>query len=112
MADLGTVRPDYRAGQPDVVRVRWRERSVHPYDGSAKYRNLQHNPAMSLLLTDPNDPLRFLEVRGALVQVVPDPEGAFYLRLARRYGSDDSEPPADSPNRVVLVMDVVSTARH
>ena len=62
---LGTVRPDDTVQvnpmwfEFDGVNVRLTPRRL------AKYRNLQHNPAMSLLLTDPNDPLRYLEVRGA-----------------------------------------------
>ncbi|GII28210.1 PPOX class F420-dependent enzyme [Planotetraspora mira] len=110
--NLGTIRPD------DTVQVNpmWFE-----FDGDqirfthttyrAKYRNLQHNPSMSLLIIDPDDPLRFLEVRGSLVDVVPDPEGAFYVRLGRRYGDPDTPPPADSKDRVILVMAVKKSAR-
>ncbi|WP_204072031.1 PPOX class F420-dependent oxidoreductase [Planotetraspora phitsanulokensis] len=110
--NLGTIRPD------DTVQVNpmWFE-----FDGEqirfthttyrAKYRNLQHNPSMSLLVIDPDDPLRFLEVRGGLVDVVPDPEGAFYVRLGQRYGDADTPPPPDSKDRVILVMDVQKTAR-
>jgi PPOX class probable F420-dependent enzyme len=110
--NLGTIRPD------DTVQVNpmWFE-----FDGDqirfthttyrAKYRNLQHNPSMSLLIIDPDDPLRFLEVRGSLVDVVPDPEGEFYVRLGRRYGDPDTPPPADSKDRVILVMDVKKSAR-
>lgn len=41
-----------------------------------KFRNLQRNPAMILLVTDPEDALRFVEVRGVLDQVIDDPTGA------------------------------------
>ena len=78
---LGTIRPD------DTVQVNpmWFE-----YDGTnlrfthttkrAKYRNLQHNPAMSLSIIDPDNNFRYLELRGKLVDVEPDPTGAFYVR--------------------------------
>jgi PPOX class probable F420-dependent enzyme len=110
--NLGTIRPD------DTVQVNpmWFE-----WDGAhvrfthtskrAKYRNLQHNPAMSLLVTDPDDPMRFLEVRGALVEIVEDPTGAFYIQLGRRYGNPDTQQPPDSADRVILVMDVRAVAR-
>ncbi len=110
---LGTIRPD------DTVQVNpmWFE-----FDGEhlrfthttkrAKYRNLQHNPAMSYSIIDPDDPFTYLELRGRLVDVVPDPEGAFYVRLGKRYGNPDQTPPADSPDRVVLVMSVEATTKQ
>jgi PPOX class probable F420-dependent enzyme len=112
-ASLGTVRPD---NSPQVNPM-W-----FAFDGEAlrfthttkraKYRNLQLNPAMSLLITDPDEPMRFLEVRGTLVEVVPDPEGAFYVVLGKRYGNPDQQPPPDSADRVILVMSVEKTTRH
>ena len=110
---LGTIRPD------DTVQVNpmWFE-----YDGEhirfthttkrAKFRNLQHNPAMSLAILDPANPFRYLEVRGTLVDVVPDPEGAFYVRLGRRYGNPGQQAPADSADRVILVMSVEKTTKQ
>ncbi|MCL2514370.1 MAG: PPOX class F420-dependent oxidoreductase [Microbacteriaceae bacterium] len=104
---LGTIRPD------DTVQVNpmWFE-----FDGEfvrfthttkrQKFRNLQHNPSMSLAVLDPSDPLVYLELRGRLVEVVPDPEGAFYVRLGKRYRNPDQQPPQDSPDRVILVMSV------
>lgn len=104
---LGTIRPD------DTVQVNpmWFE-----YDGEhvrfthtskrAKFRNLQHNPSMSLSIMDPADPVHYLEVRGSLVEVIPDPDGAFYVRLGRRYGNPDQQAPADKADRVILVMSI------
>ena len=48
----------------------------------AKYRNLQRNPHMTLEALDPENPLRYVEVRGRLAEIEPDPEGAFYVHLA------------------------------
>jgi PPOX class probable F420-dependent enzyme len=108
---LGTIRPD------DTVQVSpmWFE-----YDGAsirfthtnkrAKFRNLQRNPSMSLAVFDPEHPYRYLEVRGSLVEVIPDPEGAFYVRLGQRYGNAAQEPPPDKADRVILVMQVERTA--
>jgi PPOX class probable F420-dependent enzyme len=107
LGHLGTIRPD------DTVQVNpmWFE-----FDGEhvrfthtskrGKFRNLQHNPSMALSVLDPEDGYRYLEVRGRLVEVVPDPTGAFYQRLSRRYGNVDPAAPADSPDRVILVMSV------
>lgn len=104
---LATIRPD------DSVQVNpmWFE-----LDGDSirfthttyrqKYRNLQHNPSMALSVIDPDDPFRYLEVRGRLTEAVPDPEGAFYVRLQNRYGNPSQTPPADRADRVILVMSV------
>src|ERR687886_63061 len=88
-AALGTIRPDGTV----QVNPMWFE-----YDGEhvrfthtnkrRKFRNLQRN----------------LELRGRLVDVIDDPEGDFYVRLGRRYGNPDAEPPPDKADRVVLVM--------
>lgn len=104
---LGTIRPD------DTVQVTpmWFE-----FDGQhlrfthttkrQKYRNLQHNPSMALSIVDPDDVFRYLEVAGSLVEVVPDPEGAFYVRLQNRYGNPSDVPPRDKADRVILVMSI------
>ena len=72
----------------------------------AKYRNLQHNPSMSLLITDPDNALRYLELRGRLIEVIPDPGGDYYVHLGRRYGNPDQAPPPDKADRVILVMSI------
>ncbi len=112
-AHLGTIRPD------DTVQVNpmWFEfidgtlRFTHTTK-RGKFRNLQHNPSMSLSLIDPENPFRYLEVRGRLVEVIPDPEGAFYVRLGQRYGNPGQTPPPDSADRVILVMSVEKTTKQ
>lgn len=75
-----------------------------------KFRNLQANPRMTLEALDPEDPHRYVEVRGSLVDVIPDPEGDFYVHLGRRYGNPAQQPPADRADRVILVMRVEKLA--
>jgi PPOX class probable F420-dependent enzyme len=104
---LGTIRPDGTV----QVNPMWFE-----FDGETirfshttyrqKYRNLKHNPSMSLSVFNLQDPYRYLEVRGRLVEEIPDPEGAFHVRLGKRYGNAKQEPPADSADRVILVMSI------
>lgn len=104
---LGTIRPD------DTVQVNpmWFDyidgtlRFTHTTK-RAKFRNLQHNPSMSYSIIDPENPFRYLEIRGRLVEVIADPEGEFYVHLGKRYGNPDQQPPADSPDRVILVMSI------
>jgi PPOX class probable F420-dependent enzyme len=110
---LGTVRPDNTV----QVSPMWFE-----YEGStirfthtnkrAKYRSLQVNPSMSLMVMDPADPNTYVEVRGRLLEIVPDPTGEFYVRLGKRYGNPHQQPPADSNDRVILVMSIEKALRH
>lgn len=102
---LATVRPD---GTPQVNPM-WfvcegdTVRFTHT-DERQKYRNLSRNPSVAISINDPDNPYRYVEVRGRVEEIVPDPEGAFYRELAARYGRDRGEPPADAPHRVVLVV--------
>jgi PPOX class probable F420-dependent enzyme len=101
---LATIRPDGGV----QVNPMWFE-----YDGQAvrfthttkrqKYRNLAANPVCAMSVCDPGNPSRYLEVRGVLDQVVPDPTGEFFRHLSIRYGSGDWIPD-DAADRVVLVM--------
>ena len=110
---LGTIRPDATV----QVNPMW-----FLFDGEflrfthttkrAKFRNLQGNPAMSLSVIDPENPFRYIEARGALVAVEPDPEGAFYVTLGQRYGNADQQAPKDSADRVVLVMRIDTTTKQ
>ena len=110
---LGTIRPDNTV----QVNPMWFE-----YDGEhvrfthttyrQKYRNLQHNPSMSLMIVDDKDPMVYIELRGKLVDVIPDPTGEFYVRLGKRYGNPNQEPPPDKADRVVLVMSIEKVSGH
>lgn len=104
-AHLGTTRPD---GQPQVNPM-W-----FSFDGEflyftntttrQKYRNVRTDPRVSVSVNDPEQPYRYLEVRGVVERVEPDPEGVFFTQLATRYGMDFGGPPADAAHRVVYVV--------
>jgi PPOX class probable F420-dependent enzyme len=106
---LGTIRPDNTV-QVNPMWVDFDEpsntlRFTHTtYRG--KYRNLQQNPSMSFAIMDPDDPEEYLEVRGKLVEVIPDPTGAYYVHLQNRYGNPSDRPPRDKEDRVILVMSI------
>ena len=102
---LATVRPD---GRPQVNPM-W-----FAWDGELlrfthttkrqKYRNIEANPNVAMSIIDPETPYRYLEVRGVVEEIVPDPTGAFYLKLNDRYSGPLTEPPADKADRVILVV--------
>jgi PPOX class probable F420-dependent enzyme len=55
------------------------------------FRNLQKNPRVALSIADPDDPYRYLQLRGDVERVEADPTGAFYQRLQQRYRGKTSE---------------------
>lgn len=112
--DLATVRPDHTP----QVNPMWFQydaesntiRFTHTTK-RAKFRNLQANPAMALCVTDPENPYVFIELRGRLVEVIPDPDGAFYPVLGACYGNPDTPVPPDAADRVILVMSIDHVTR-
>ncbi|EFK99806.1 conserved hypothetical protein [Streptomyces sp. SPB78] len=78
---------------------------VSSQEGRLKVRNAQRRPAVSLCVYDPEDPQRYVEVRGTAL--VSEDEGrALAVRLAERYAGPGAgedflkQPPEDI--RVVL----------
>lgn len=69
-----------------------------------KYRNIARDPRVSVSILDPDDPYRYLEVRGRVVEIEPDPEKAFLDRLARKYLGQDTYPYEErrSAERVII----------
>jgi PPOX class probable F420-dependent enzyme len=66
--------------------------------------NTKQNPNVSVSINDPDQPYRYLEVRGVIDAIDPDPNGDFFDILARRYDLAYEPPVADHPRRVILVM--------
>jgi PPOX class probable F420-dependent enzyme len=102
---LGTVRPD-GAVQVNPMWFRLDGQTVQFTHTTTrgKYRNLQLDPSMTLTVSDPANPYHYVELRGRLVEAVPDPAGELFMALQARYGEADPQPPADVADRVVLVM--------
>ena len=100
---LATVRTD---GNPSVTPM-W-----FAWDGEllrfthttrrTRLRNLEQTPYLALSVADPDSPYRYLQARAKLESVTPDPTGAFYVELAKRYGMPDQTPPQDAADRVVI----------
>ena len=103
IAHLGTVRPD---GQPQVSEM-W-----FVWDGEVvrfthttnrqKFKNFAHEPRVSFSLADPDDPYTFLEVRGTVETIEPDPNADFYVSLQERYGFATGRGDADV--RVIITV--------
>ena len=102
---LATVRPDGRP-QANPMWFDWdgeRLRFTHTTKRQ-KYRNIEANPNVAMSIVDPDNSYRYLEVRGVVEEIVPDPTGAFYLKLNDRYSGPLTEPPPDKADRVIIVV--------
>ena len=100
LAHLATVMPD---GSPQVTPV-WVEYDgthvlINSARGRQKDRNLRANPAVALSLCDPDNPYRYLEVRGRVVDITEQGADAHIDRLAKKYLGVDSYP-GRSPQEV------------
>ena len=70
-----------------------------------KYRNLQRDARIALSIVDPGNPYRYLEIRGVVERIDPDPDNAFINSMAKKYLGEDVYPwhnPGDE--RVVVVV--------
>jgi PPOX class probable F420-dependent enzyme len=114
IASLATVRAD---GSPQVNPM-W-----FAWDGEfirfshtnfrQKYRNITANPAVAVAIVDPDDAYRYLEVRGVVERIDPDPTGAFFVELAKRYDAPfGTEPPTDAAERVIFVLRPTAVGRR
>lgn len=103
-AHLATVRPD-GAPQSNVMWFAWdgqRIRMTHT-KRRQKFQNLGAEPRVSLSIADPDDPYRFLEVRGVVESIEDDDEKAsFYRSLQERYHNVYDI--KDAPYRVIVTI--------
>jgi hypothetical protein len=60
--------------------------------GRQKYRNLQGDKRIAMSIIDPSDAYRYLEIRGELDEVEPDPDIDFISRMAKKYIDEDRYP--------------------
>jgi PPOX class probable F420-dependent enzyme len=57
-----------------------------------KYRNLQRDPRIALSIVDPENPYRYLEIRGEVTRVEEDPNIDFISSMAKKYLGLDRYP--------------------
>jgi PPOX class probable F420-dependent enzyme len=55
------------------------------------FRNLKTDPRVALSIVDPENPYRYVQLRGEVEKVEDDPTGAFYQALQQRYRGRTSE---------------------
>jgi PPOX class probable F420-dependent enzyme len=92
-AHLATIMPD---GRPQVTPV-WCDFDgtfvqINSAKGRVKDRNMRRDPRVTLAIQDPDNPYRYLEVRGRVVEVTEEGADAHIDRLAKKYLGVDKYP--------------------
>jgi PPOX class probable F420-dependent enzyme len=87
---LTTMAPD---GQPEntVVWCRWDGEFVivNTAAGRRKEKNVRRNPKVALTAIDPDNPLRWIDVRGVVEEIADDPDFASINAIAKLYAGVD-----------------------
>ena len=60
--------------------------------GRQKFKNLGRDPRVALSVVDPENPYRYLEVRGTVERIDPDPDFVFIDAMAKKYMDADAYP--------------------
>ena len=92
-ASLGTLMPD---GRPQVTPVWVDFDGEHVIFNSAKGRqkdrNVRRDPRVSMAIIDPDNPYRYIEVRGRVVEITEDGAAEQIHKLAKKYLEVDKYP--------------------
>jgi PPOX class probable F420-dependent enzyme len=92
-ANLGTLMPD---GSPQVTPVWVDFDGEHVIFNSAKGRqkdrNVRRDPRVALTLMDPDNPYRYLEIRGRVAEITEDGAAEHIHKLAKKYLGVDKYP--------------------
>lgn len=102
---LATVRPD-GGPQSNPMWCMWDGEFLYFTNTTTrqKYKNVSGEQRVAVSVVDPERPFRYLEVRGTVERIEPDPTASMFLKLGERYGLTMKEPPADAANRVIYVV--------
>ncbi len=92
-AHLATTMPD---GSPQVTPVWVDFDGVYIVVNSAynrqKDRNMRRDPRVALSIIDPDDPYRYIQIRGRVVKITEEGADAHIDRMANKYLGVDSYP--------------------
>lgn len=93
LLSLATVMPD---GQPQVTPV-WGDFDgtnirINTAAGRQKHKNMAERPQVTVMLLDPENPQRYIEVRGTVASISPEGGDAHIDTLAKKYLGVESYP--------------------
>ncbi|MDA3645776.1 PPOX class F420-dependent oxidoreductase [Saccharopolyspora indica] len=78
-----------------------------------KYRNLKREPRISVSVHDPDQPYRYVEVRGRVAKVEDDQDNRFIDKMAKKYLDEDRYPwPKPGDERVIVYVEPEHTTKQ
>jgi PPOX class probable F420-dependent enzyme len=105
-AVLATTMPD---GSPQVTPVWFDYKDgvvrVNTAKGRVKARNLKKDAAVALAIIDPDNPYRYIQIRGRVRRVTEDGANPHIDSLAKKYLGQDKYPNA-APGEVRLMCEI------
>ena len=111
-AQLATLNPD---GSPQVTPV-WVDYDgthviVNTARGRVKDRNLQHEPRVALSIQDPDNPYRYLSIKGRVSEMTENGADAHIDKMAKKYMGKDKYP-LRQPGEVRLLVTIAPDKVH
>jgi PPOX class probable F420-dependent enzyme len=102
LAHIATIGP---GGEPQSTPVwyGWDGESLKFSNTKArqKYKNLKRNPHVAVSITDPDNPYRYLELRG-IAEIEDDTDRSFVNEMARKYMGRDYPYTEPGEERVIV----------
>ena len=103
-AMFGTIMPD---GQPQVTPV-WVDAEngrilINTAKGRQKHKNVQRDPRVAVTLVDPDNPYRYVEVRGRVTEMTEKDADSHIDKMAKKYLGKDKYPFAQPDERRILL---------
>jgi PPOX class probable F420-dependent enzyme len=97
-----------RSGAPSVLPINYVWDGTNVWISTRttrqKYRNMTRDPRVALVIQDPDDQVRYLELRGRVTRIHSDPTAERSSRIRARYGG--SGEPEDPPDPLLVVLEI------
>ena len=104
-AFLATSMPD---GSPQVTPVWFNTEGgfilINTVEGRTKFRNMMANPKVALAIPDPNDPYRYIQIRGRVVDVQSKGGKEHIQELALIYTGKSWDFPTDQERVIYKIL--------
>ena len=111
IASLATLMPD---GSPQVTPV-WfgyegRQLTINTALGRTKAKNMKQGAAIALAIIDPDNPYRYVQVRGRVTRVATEGADAHIDRLSHKYMGRDYPFRQPGDQRVIVEIEPVAVS--
>jgi len=111
-AHLATLMPD---GSPQVTPVWFDYKDgrirVNSAKGRTKSRNMKEGSRVALAIMDPDNPYRYIQVRGQVSRVTEEGASAHIDSLAKKYLGQEKYPYA-RPGEIRIIFEIEPTSAH